>query len=430
VSEDRDPSGLSALVRRWRRYRGLTQHQLADLSTLSVRALRDIEAGRVRNPRPDTLRLLSEALRIDGVELLRTGGTDEDGPRPHGADVDTGADLGLPPAAPSGIIGREEETRLLVSCVLEAGQRLITITGVGGVGKSRLALEVARRIDARSGVRVRWLSARERTVAGTGLDGDWHDPAARSGSAPFAAGDHDAFRQLIQQIGDEPMLLVLDGVDQGSSDAAWLAGLLRACPQLSVVCSATAPLEVPGEWVLPLAPLGLPALRDRLNPDEMARVPAVRLLTSQILQVWPSFRLSRTNAPVIAEICHLLDGLPHALEQAACACLVESPAEVRRHAERDPFSVSEPLSGTGADLREMLHRSVGSLGPVRDDLLNRLAKLDGDWTVKEAADQLGADLDDLVELVHNLVKRGMLLSTDSDGAPRFRMLNLVRSLIL
>jgi transcriptional regulator with XRE-family HTH domain len=450
VSEDRSEPGLDATVRRWRRLRGLTQRELADLSTLSIRALRDIESGRVRSPRPDTLRLLAEALRIDEAELFlagdtggdtgggtggRTGGdqlagTAGDGLRPRPAAND-GSGLTLPPAAPGGIIGREEETRLLMARVLEDGQRLITITGVGGVGKSRLALEVARRIDARSSAQVRWLSAGGPTLNGDRLDGGWHDPAARPGAAPSIASDHDARSQLIRTIGDHPMLLVLDGLDEGwPQDTAWLADLLRACPRLSVVSSAAAPLEVPGEWVLPLGPLELPSPQDRSDLDELARVPAVRLLMSHIVQVWPSFRLSRANAPVMAEICHLLDGLPHALEQAASACLVESPAELKRHAERDPFSVSASAYEAGGDMREMMDRSVGSLELVRDDLLNRLAKLEGDWTVEEAADQLGADLDDLAELVHALVKRGMLLSVDSPGAPRFRMLNLLRLLIV
>jgi transcriptional regulator with XRE-family HTH domain len=443
---------------------GLTQRELADLSSLSIRAIRDIEADRVRIPRPDTVRLLSEALRIDEAALTQY----IDGPGPAGLPLDPALEprrtavagaperaypvpgdpatgLQPPPPAPDGIIGRGEETRLLTTRLLEDRQRLVTVSGISGVGKTRLAIEAARLVSRQAGGRVAWLPA-----AGPGelqtTGQPWPRYRAESwpgvSTAPCPAGDgaegltphltrgaDGGLGRLIGHIGDEPMLLVVDGVTGGQDGIAdGLAELMHNCPGLSVLYAGTSPLELPGEWVLPLPPLELPPPSAETHPSDLSQSPSVRLLLTHLLQVWPAFRLNPANGPVIAEICRLVDGLPHALAHAASAFLLDSPAGVRDQASRDPLSVSSPFAEDSRDLRQMLRQDMGTLEPELRDLLSRLARIEGDWTVEEAASQIGAEVQDVAQLVYVLVKRGMVRTTERHHQPRFCLLNLIRAL--
>ncbi|MDT7790430.1 MAG: hypothetical protein QOF58_8849 [Pseudonocardiales bacterium] len=280
---------------------GLTQQQLADFAMVSVRAIRDLECGRTRSPRAETVRLLADGLRLDDdsrANLQEAGG------RPAGP-------VSVPPPAPSSaIVGREAETAALVGLFVD-GRRLVTITGVSGVGKTRLALEVAGELHFRLGWSVAWL------------------PSTRTP----AIDDH------------QDTVLVTDHVPD--------TALLMRHPRLRVVVTALAPIGIPGEQVFPLAPLSDDA--------------AVRLLLTNVRRVRPGFRQEDGNLAALMGLVRELDGLPSALEFAAGWFMVYSPQHLLERLR------TNPLDPTSAHLRDSLRLSLSTLDVEERDALVRMA---------------------------------------------------------
>src|SRR4051812_2594094 len=217
---------------------GLTQRQLADLSTVSVRAIRDLESGRACRPRPDTVRLLADGLRLAGA-----GRADfESAARAEHTAAAPAAEL----PAPLGVMpGRDTERAELRALLASGTQRLVTLTGLSGVGKTRLATAVAQTLRDTDGLVASWVTAAD---------------LGRSAGATTGS------------------LLVLDGIDgqgglcgqgalcghggqgglcghRGGTTADEVAALLHRRGDLRVLCTARSPLAVPGERVVPLAPL-------------------------------------------------------------------------------------------------------------------------------------------------------------------------------
>jgi transcriptional regulator with XRE-family HTH domain len=286
---------------------GLTQQQLADFAMVSVRAIRDLECGRTRSPRAETVRLLADGLRLDDdsrATLQEAGG------RPAGP-------VSVPPPAPSSaIVGRENEAMALIDLFVD-GRRLVTITGVSGVGKTRLALEVAGALHFRLGWSVVWL------------------PASRT---PAIDDDQDT-------------VLVTDH----SPDAH----LLMCHPRLRVIVTSLAPTGIPGEHVFPLAPL----------TDDAA----VQLLLTNVRRVRPGFRQEDANQAALMGLVRELDGLPSALEFAAGWFMVYSPQHLLERLR------SNPLDPTSAHLRDSLRLSLSTLDGAEREVLVRMAdRGDGD----------------------------------------------------
>ncbi|SMD20676.1 helix-turn-helix domain-containing protein [Lentzea albidocapillata] len=296
------------LLRTHRIGAGLTQQQLADFAMVSVRAIRDLECGRTRSPRAETVRLLSDGLRLDEesrADLQQAGGR-------------AGRSAVAPPApaGPAGlIVGREVEAAALAASLTEGpggGQRLVTVTGVSGVGKTRLALEVAGDLHFRHGWSVLWHPSQ---------------------TVPSIDDDQDT-------------VLVIDRRPDPR--------LLEAHPRLRVVVTALAPLGLPGEQVFPLSPLA---------DDD-----AVRLLLTHVHRVRPAFKPEPANQAALMGLVHELDGLPSALEFAAGWFMVYSPQHLLERLR------SNPLDPTSAHLRDSLRRSLSTLDDDGRALLVRMAE--------------------------------------------------------
>lgn len=329
---------FGGLLRAHREWAALTQQHLAELTTLSERAIRDLERGRARRPRPVTVRLLADGLALRGGA--------------RAAFLASARDTGPVTRSVPGLLGRDAELAVLAELLGDDGDRVVTITGVGGVGKTCLAMAAAARLPGR----VVWCEAGE------------------SPSAPPAGA-----------------VLVLDGT---RPDVA--AAVLRDRPGARLLCTARAPLGLPGERVVPLLPLDVPQGTDLA---EVAGSPSVRLLLRHIRALDPGFRLDRDTVEAVAGICVLVDGLPGALARAGEACSLRPVQLVHRRLADDP----------GPDL------SVSVVLPERD-LLTRLSRLAEPWTV----DEVGAD----PAAVHTLLRHGLLRRT---GAARFQVLGLLRA---
>ena len=282
--------------------------------------------------------------------------------------------------------------------------RLLTLTGPGGVGKTRLALAVAAE-----------------------LAGDFADGAAFVELAPVAdpslvastvaqalgvrpAGAESPAAALVRALRGRRLLLVLDNFEHVLPAAPLVAELLAACPELTVLATSRAPLRLRGERVLPVPPLALPD-PDRLPPvEELAGIAAVRLFVARARDVQPDFALTEANAPAVAEVCHRLDGLPLALELAAARVKVLPPAALLARLERRlPLLTGGAARRAGAPAHPAGRRSPGATTcyPSEQALFRRLAVFAGGFTL-EAAEGVAGDGEDVLDGLTSLVEKHLL----------------------
>ncbi len=420
------------LLRRHRERIGATQRQLADLSTISVRSIRNLEAGRVQHPRLETVNLLADGLRLRGATQDRfvttctqpTGDTTDE---PIAADK-----LAPPPVQMNSIIGRSAEVGFVLDRLAD-GQRLTSITGLSGVGKTRLALEVASTMHNTADTDVWWMSMSADPDAVT--DGR----PAPQGCIPRSAVIRARSAELLQTAQHHPhdindlingrdTVIFLDAIESLGTGQEWIGRLLGACPSLKIVGTIREPMDLSGEWILPLEPLAVPAAAGDRDSGRFADVASVRLFVSRILQVRPSFQLQAADRPAVAAICRLLDGLPLALEHAAFLCLAEPPVDILRQLKDDPLALASVPAAVGLprDMRRILQASLDRLTVSQRDLLRQLSGLEGGWTIREASKRIGVQCGELARTVHGLLMCGYLRCAETQLVPRFRVLGLVR----
>jgi predicted ATPase/DNA-binding SARP family transcriptional activator/DNA-binding CsgD family transcriptional regulator len=330
------------------------------------------------------------------------------------------------PASLTSFVGRERE-------ILEVKRslsmtRLLTLTGAGGSGKTRLALEVAR------------------DLVGAYRDGVWlvelaplRDPALlpRAVVAELDVREQPG-RPLEDSLSDhlrtKDMLLVLDNCEHLVEAVARLAEtLLKACPMLRILATSREAIRVPGETVWPVPTLSLPQIDGALTVEGLARYEAVRLFVDRARSRLPTFELNRENARSVAAICRELDGIPLAIE---LACARMGALAVEQVAERLEDSLGLLTGGDRTvaprqqTLRATLDWSHGLLSEAERALFRRLPVFAGGWTL-EAAEEVypegGAGRDDVLDLLSRLLDKSLVVAeAGGDGALRYRMLEPVR----
>ncbi|GAB2853417.1 BTAD domain-containing putative transcriptional regulator [Streptomyces deserti] len=323
------------------------------------------------------------------------------------------------PAPLTELIGRTDEVRRLDS--LLASERLVTLTGAGGVGKTRLALEAAGRRSGElpDGV---WLvelatartaaEVHEAVAAVLGLRDDLRAPVR---SLPGQLADSLAGRDL---------LLVLDNCEHVVEPVAELtARLLRAAPALRILATSQEPLAVAGEHLWPVAPLDLPGP----DGDRLEQSSAVRLFVARAVAADPAFRLGPDTARAVATICRRLDGIPLALEMAAARVRVMPVTDLAARLDDRFRLLTAPLRAAPArqrTLRATIDWSWGLLGEPERIVLRRLAVCAGGCTL-EAAEAVCADglvaRADVLDLLGRLVDRSLVVRRDG----RYQLLESV-----
>jgi predicted ATPase len=328
------------------------------------------------------------------------------------------------PLQPTPFLGREEQVEQIVDLLRREGVRLLTVTGPGGVGKTRVALQAAADVleDFPDGVWFVDLSV---------LD----DPALVSSVIAGVLGVRGEGRELTEQLGGvlggKQLLLVLDNFERVVEATQMISDLLARVPGLNVLATSRTPLHAYGEREYPLAPLPLPDLT-RLPPlEQMNQYEAVRLFIERAQAVKPDFVVTNANAPAVAEICHRLDGLPLAIELAAALVKMLPPQALLKRLEK-----RLPLLGGGArtlPARQQTMRNAVAWGhdlltPEEQVLFRRLAVFPGGCTI-EAAEAVasGDGILDVFGGMASLVDKSLLRQEEgSEGEPRFRMLETVR----
>ncbi len=389
---DQTAAQFGPLLRRHRTDTGLTQRMLADLSTVSVRAIRDLEQGRAR-PREDTVRLITDALRLSRrarADLEQAADlTGRRTPRPW-----LDPELAAPPTVLDTLVGRDAEVATMVAELTGGSCRLVTVTGLPGAGKTRVAVEVAATLHA-GGTPVLWLTAPG--AAGTPPRDDRLAGVLTNASAVLfgRGGDLGALAELVA---DRDALLVLDG---GRPRREPLLSLLGDCPRLRVLITADEPGELPGERPFLLAPLSGPA--------------ATQLF---LRHARPGYH---PDAALLQEVCALVDGLPSALAAAASWLDVYGLAELRDVLRADPAAL------LGRPLTSRLLARVESLPPAERAALTELAAL-GECALDEVADATGRPASEAGLLLRALLLHGFVRSNHTGGHARFSVLSLVRAL--
>ena len=292
----------------------MSQEELAARSFVSARAVSDLERGVNARPRLHTAVALAEGLGLEGDERTAF----ERHARPDAA-VEAQSPFGpgaAPPLTVDSFVDGGSSLEALVALVRDRRHRFVTLVGPGGVGKTRLALEMARRIDG--------------PIAFVSL-ASLRDPDLLAATVGEALGvDHGPSRthlqSLVRHLGSRPITLVLDNIEQ-IADAAELPKLLRACPGLMVVATSRVPLQIGGEVRFEVNPLAT-------TGGDPAGSPGVRLFLERAAAAGYAAVQRPGEMVAIAELCGRLDGLPLAIELAAARAPVIAPREMLRNVDR------------------------------------------------------------------------------------------------
>ena len=365
------------------------------------------ELGRL--VRDDLAMLLSERFAV--ARPSAAAPPSRPGPRPLPVDA-------------TSLVGREEAIEEVAGLVERSGARLVALTGLGGIGKTRLAVAVGARLGDHFGAGTAFVALAAVTDPGLVVPG-----VARAVGAELAGTD-SPLDALAEYLGDDRWLLILDNLEQVVDAARDLDTLLARCPGVVILATSRTVLGLRAEREYPVPPLQLPADPASVPVGELAASPAVALFVDRARAVRPGFALTEGNAAAVAEICRRLDGLPLAIELAAARTRLLDPDALLRRLAR-----SLDALGTGAvdlperqrTLRATVEWSVGLLEDAERSLLETAAVFVDGWTDEASAQVAGLDEDRVLDLTEALARHSLVYLDPAGDGPRPRMLETIRA---
>lgn len=433
------------LLRRHRRVAELTQEELAERAGVSPRSISELERGGSHVPRRETVALLARALALSADERAHLEATLA--PRRRSPRLPATAALRTPPRNPgwlprslTPLLGRQHDLAVLTEllCGPARHERLVTVTGPGGVGKTRLALELASQLADRyaDGVTFVPLAAVESAEL---VPASIADALGVTEAAGVSLGE-----ALVAYVQARHMLLVLDNLEHLTTAAPTLVDLLGRCPHVSALVTSRATLRVRGEQLFEVAPLPVPATDAALRLDELETYPSVALFVERAQATRSDFKLTALNAASVVGICARVAGLPLALELAAAHARLLPPDALLARLDRPDevlFNTAQDAPARHRTVLDTLVWSYNLLSPDERRLFRRLGVFAGGCTL-EAADAVcgaGSDhhsstlagLTSLANqsLVHQPTDAGGARSargTDQRPDPRVSLLELTR----
>jgi predicted ATPase len=377
------------------------------------------ELGRL--VRDDLAMLLSERFAV--ADRSATARPNSHEPRPHERSPH---EPRRPPVDATSLVGREQAIAEVAGLTGRPDVRLVTLTGVGGIGKTRLAVAVGAQLADSFGARIAFVplaavAQPELVLAGV----------ARAVGAELAGTD-SPLEALAEYFGDDRWLLILDNLEQVVAAARDLDALLTRCRGVVILATSRTVLGLRAEREYPVPPLPLPADPAGVAVTELAASPAVALFVDRARAVRPDFVLTESNAAAVAEICRRLEGLPLAIELAAARTRLLDPDALLGRLDR-----SLDALGTGAvdmperqrTLRATVEWSVGLLDDDERSLLEVAAVFVDGWTVQAAAEVAGLDEDRALDLTEALARHSLVYLDFGGDGPRPRMLETIRAYV-
>jgi predicted ATPase/transcriptional regulator with XRE-family HTH domain len=426
--QDCKPSDFGALLRRLRLEAGLSQEQLAERARISVQAIGAYERGKRRAPHPETLALLAAALNVPDETrgLMESLADRRRGPKiamPRTADEAQA--LHNFPVHHTSFVGRVRDIADLVGMV--RASRIVTLLGFGGIGKTRIALELGKR------------------VVDSYPDGVWFVPLASVNDSELVGDAIGAAigiqssaptRSLKMVLQSRHALLILDNCEHlAAAISSVAAQLLADCPNIAILATSRQPLGMEGEWLFRVEGLETPLKLPAIAPSDAAAYESVQLFAQRARSVDRRFELTDRNSDAVSAICRRLEGIPLGIELAAARTNVLSVDDLLARL-RDQFKLLKRVSEEGTarhqTLRATIDWSFDLLTTDEKELFRRLAIFTAGWSLEAAEFVCGGPGSgaEVLDILSSLVNKS-LVSCDTTVSPqRFGFLEATREYAL
>jgi predicted ATPase/DNA-binding XRE family transcriptional regulator len=406
-------SPFGQLLRRYRLAAGLSQEALAERARISAQGVSALERGARRTPQRETLVLLANALALSTDERAHLEASAARASRPRSQAIGTNAHFGASqlPSALTSFHGRENDVAVLSEAI--GRERLITLTGTGGVGKTRLAIETARSISARFADGIRFVEL--------GVITEGRLVVHRTAEAIGAPLESPALAAaVVAALRTRHTLLVFDTCEHVLADVgALISSILDQTEHVRILVTSRQALSIPGEVVRHVRSLS----------DQSA----VELFVARAQAAHDAFELTAANAGSVGEICRRVDGIPLALELVASRVTVLSPREIADLLREHFPLLNSPAGATSAGrrtMRSVLDWSFDLLDERERILFRRLGAFADGWTFERCravcSDALLSQFD-VLEALTALVAKSLVAAESTDDGQRFRLLESTRA---